>query len=148
MLTAALAQHLASLGLVKYPPNGPGSGVPCYTDTGPASNVDHVVIYDRAGFPDLTLSANETPELQVIARRATEGSSRACKNLLEQIRRAVIRPYCDYTRPAVWAEGTDDEVRVIRADPNDSGPVPLGPDQIGRLGWSTSFQLLTAPMEA
>lgn len=148
VLTAALAAHLASLGLVKYPPNAAGTGMPCYTDTGPTSDVDHVVIFDRAGFPDLDESYHETPELQVIARRSTDGSSRACKDRLKTIRRAICAPYCDYTFPVVWAPDTDDEVKVIRAGSNDAGPIPLGPDQIGRLGWSISFQLLVPTMEA
>jgi minor capsid protein len=150
VLTAALATRLAALGLVKYPPNGGGTGVPCYTDTAPAKETgsSFVVIYDRAGFPDLDESWYETPELQVIVRRGADGDSSDCKDLLNRIRRAVVRPYSDYSLPVTWAPNTSDAVTVTRAGSNDAGPVPLGPDQIGRLGWSTTIQLLVPTLEA
>ena len=150
MLTAALAIHAASLGLVKYPPNAAGTGVPCYTDVAPPTDpsLSFVVIYDRAGFPNPTELEYATPELQVIVRRGTDGSSRDCKALLDAIVHAVARPWCDYTLPVVWAPSTQDAVTVTRCGTNDAGPVPLGPDQIGRPGWSRTIQLVVPTTEA
>lgn len=149
MLTAALAVQLASLGLVRYPPTGPGAGLPAYLELMPDAPDDTVVIYPRAGFPSDDLDDYSMPELQVIVRASKATGARGYSTA-EQIRRAITRAKHmggTATYPTVWAQSTQNAAYVLRAEANEPQPVALGADQNGRLRWSVSWQLETLTSE-
>ncbi|HEU5475713.1 MAG TPA: minor capsid protein [Actinophytocola sp.] len=137
----AAAHRLADLGLVKYPPNGAGSGVPCFVETLPATPDDAVCIRTRPGFPTQDLSGYETPEFQV-ERRAAVGTGNTGARHAEEIRRAL-----QHKDTETWAPSTPDELSVLWCEANETSPVPLGADQTGRLSWSVSFQIETLTEE-
>jgi hypothetical protein len=141
VLTAALAIHLASLGLVKYPPIGAGSGVPCYIEVQPSTPDTCVTILSRAGFPSPDLSGYETPELQAIVRASAADGPNIGQRLAERIRRAIAREPGTALYPAAWAYGTAEQASVLRADAITPSPLALGADPTGRLRWSVSWQI-------
>ena len=135
VLSAALAWHLASLELVRYPPAGSGVAWPGYVESLPDAPDEAVVILSRAGFPSLDLSGYETPELQVIVRGAA-GPVRPARTLAERIRRALHD-----TDTVTWADGTPDVAPIFTCVANEPSPLSLGFDPNGRPQWSVSFQI-------
>ncbi|WP_240519331.1 minor capsid protein [Amycolatopsis antarctica] len=131
-----LALHLASLGLVRYPPGAPGDVPPCHVVDMPDKPATAVCVYPRTSFPpDDDLSGYEWPELQVIVRTATDAGHEAGWVLAERIRLALRD-----TAEVTWAAGTAHVRHVFTCDANESSPLELEP-QAGRRRWSVSFQI-------
>lgn len=146
MHSAALAHHLATLGLVRWPPTAAGTAVPCYVEELPDSPDLAVAVITRPSFPAADLSGYELPELQVVVRHSVDneaGRHRPGWTLAEQIRTALHRN--EIHEPSTWAAGTEDELHVLTCTASSSAPVSLGPDQAGRPRWSNNFQLEAIP---
>lgn len=146
MKAAALARHLAELGLGTY--EGAGAGPPVFLcdATGMPDKPDIAIgIFTLPSFPrsEPTIPY-ELPELQVQVRHpGFDGArSRPGSELTDSIRRAL-----DGTDNTVWAASTEDELSVLWCIANSSGPIPLGPDITGRPRWSVSFQIETPIQE-
>lgn len=135
VLSAALATHLATLGLVRYPPTSPGTALPAYVENMPDQPDNAVGVYTRPGPPPDSADPWSYPKGQLVVRTEA-GPSRTGIEFIEQIVAALHG-----TRNVVWAPSTPDELFVTSCDANESGIVPLGPDQAGRPRWSITCNL-------
>lgn len=147
VITAALAQHLASLGLVVFPPDPAADAPSAYVEDMPDQPDNAVGVFSRAGFPSPDLSGYEFPEVQVIVRIPRDTAARAGRSLAEQIRRALSRT-TGASDNQVWGLSTQDEVEILTCEAGEPSPLPLGPDPSGRPRWSTTYQLETLTTEA
>lgn len=138
MLSKALALHLASLGLVRYPASEPGDAVPCYVEDMPSEPVaapdDLVLIRTQQGFRSTDISGYENPELEIMRRTGVAAGVQAGFDGAQVLRRAVKD-----TGQAVWAPDTEHEVHIALVDA-DSTPTRKGVDPKGRPVWSFSVQ--------
>lgn len=142
MHSAALAHHLAALGLVRWPPTAAGTAPQCYVEELPDDPGFAVGVFTRPSFPAPDLSGYELPELQVVVRHPADnpdGRHRPGWTLAEQIRTALHRN--ETYEPSTWAAGTDDALDVLWCTASSSAPVALGPDQAGRPRWSVILQI-------
>lgn len=142
VIAAALARHIAELGLGAY--EGAGAGAPVFLGDGngmPPSPNTCWTVYTLPSFPRAEPTIDyETPEVQAVYRTAADASplSRPGAEMVDRLRRAL-----DGTVNTQWAASTVDETDVLTCNANASAPIPLGPDQLGRPRWSVSFALET-----
>lgn len=136
MLSKALATHLASLGLVRYPANAPGTAVRCYVEDMPGDAPDNLVlIRTQAGFPATDDSGYENPELEVMHRTAADAGVQSGFDGAEALRRAIKDD-----GQTVWAPGTEHEVHVALVNA-DATPAKKGNDPKQRPVWSFTAQV-------
>lgn len=141
MLSKALALHLASLGLVRYPADTPGSAVPCYVEDMPGEAPDNLVLIRlQQGFTATDNSGYENPELEVMRRTAADAGVQAGFDGAERLRRAVKDD-----DQITWAPGTEHEVHVALVNAG-ALPTKKGADPKGRPVWS--FVVQTHALEA
>lgn len=131
----ALALHLHGLGLVRYPPDAGGDGVPCFVVETPSTPDACVLVRPRPGFPSGDLSGYELAEQQIIVRSVADSGYQAGYDQAKAIRDALHN-----TGETVWAVGTEHEASIAWCDASDSEPVWLGRDDQDRPRWSVSFQ--------
>ncbi|WP_285752012.1 minor capsid protein [Lentzea sp. NBRC 105346] len=135
MLSKALALHLASLGLVRYPADQPGSAVRCYVEDMPGDAPDNLVlIRSQQGFPATDISGYENPELEIMRRTAADAGVQAGFDGAQVLRRAIKDD-----GQIVWAPGTEHEVHIALVNA-DATPTRKGVDPKGRPVWSFSVQ--------
>ena len=133
MILAALAHELDRLGLATYGE----AGADCFLEDIAPEPADAVGIYTRTGPEPDVKHAYDAPRLQVVVRadgssgRAREGFTRA----------QAIRDAVHGLRHVTWAQGTEDELRVIECRALSSLPLNLGDDDQGRPRWSVLLQL-------
>lgn len=136
VLSKALALHLASLGLVRYPADEPGSAVQCYVEDMPGEPPDNLVlIRTQQGFPATDTSGYETPELEVMHRTAAVAGVQSGFDGAERLRRAIKDD-----GQTVWAPGTEHEVHIALVNA-DATPVRKGFDPGKRPVWSFTAQI-------
>lgn len=136
VLSKALALHLASLGLVRYPANEPGTAVQCYVEDMPGEAPDNLVlIRTQQGFTATDLSGYENPELEVMRRTAADAGVQSGFDGAQLLRRAIKD-----NGQIVWAPGTEHEVHVAIVNA-DATPVKKGADTKQRPVWSFTAQI-------
>lgn len=134
MLSAALARHLTTLGLVTFDAD---TGVDCFLEDLPLDPVAAVGIYSQSGSQPRNRERIRRPGLQIIVRgddtggRARSGFERA----------HAIMVALDDTAHVTWADGTPDAARVAWCLALQSAPVDLGTDENGRPRWSVRFDV-------
>ena len=136
VLSKALALHLASLGLVRYPADVPGSAVQGDVEDMPGNAPDNLVlIRTQQGFPAADTSGYETPELEVMHRTAADAGVQSGFDGAQALRRAIKDD-----GQTVWAPGTEHEVHIALVNA-DATPVKKGTDPKQRPVWSFTVQL-------
>lgn len=144
MISAALATHLAALGLARWAGSGPDGALPAFVEDLPDQPDAALCVVTRPSFPPPDLTGYGLPEVQVIVRH---GQSATDRNRRGYELADAVRVALDGTSETTWAAGGADEIEVLTCTASSSSPVPLGPDQAGRPRWSISFQL-EAPITA
>lgn len=128
--------RFAELGLVRYPPDGSGVGVPCYVEDMPGDAPDELVlIRTHTGNRALDVSGYENPELEVMRRTAATAGHQAGADGAEALRRGV-KDDAEVT----WATGSEHEVHIAMCDADPSA-TRKGVDPKGRPVWSFSLQI-------
>jgi len=135
VLSKALALHLASLGLVRYPATSPGTAVRCYVEDMPGDAPDDLVlIRTQQGFRATDISGYENPELEIMRRTAADAGLQAGFDGAQVLRGAVKD-----TGQTTWAVGTEHEVHIAFVNA-DATSTRKGSDPKGRPVWSFSAQ--------
>lgn len=136
--SAALAVHLAGLGLVKYPPDGPGSLPPVYLENAPDRGGRFVLIVTRPSPPPDKVSAWAFPLLGIVGFD-DPGPSLPVRALVKSCVDAVHGTF-----NTVWAPlDPDHRLHVTECVATSSEPLPLAADARGRQRWTQNVQLET-----
>ena len=138
MLSAALAAHLAALGLARWAGTGPADAPPVCVEELPDTPDAVIGVITRPGLPPDPVGGWAWPEVQVIVRHPGDTTGRARPGLT--LARRILAALHGTTR-LTWAAGTPDEVWVLTCTAQSSEPVALGPDVAGRRRWSVTYEL-------
>lgn len=136
--SAALATHLAGLGLVRYPPDSPGSAPPAYLENAPDRGGRFVLIVTRPSPAPDKASAWAYPLLGIVGFDEP-GSSLPVRELVASCVDAVHG-----TNNVVWAPlDPVHRLHVTECAATSSEPLPLPADARGRQRWTQNVQLET-----
>lgn len=135
--SVALATHLASLGLVRYPPDSAGSLPPAYIENAPDKPGRCVVIVTRPSPPPDKVSAWAFPLLGLVGLDEP-GASLPVRALVKSCVDAIHGTF-----NTVWAPTTEHRLHVTECVATSSEPLPLPADARGRQRWTQNVQLET-----
>jgi hypothetical protein len=136
--SVALATHLASLGLVKYPPDSDGPLPPAYIESVPDKAGRCLLIVTRPSPPPDKVSAWAYPILGLVGFDEP-GPSLPVRDLVRSCVDAVHGTF-----NTVWAPTSPEHrLHVTECVATSSEPLPLAADARGRQRWTQNVQLET-----
>lgn len=133
MIAATVARQLNALGLGLY--DDPDGDTNIFLHDLPPAPVDAIGVWGESGQTPQTFIRRGG--FQIIVRRdphSPEGRARSGHDVAREILDALAS--ADH---AVWADDTDDALRVAWCQPQQAEPLDLGPDENGAPKWSVRF---------
>lgn len=133
MITRALALWLDNVGLGDFVEDAAGGDL--FLEHMPATPHEAVMLLSMGGYPTSAVIGYDDPSLQVMVR-GEPGDP------VTPLRRAsAIYGEIQGLRHVTLDAGGTDEVRLIRAVSNQTGPVNIGTDEQGRYRYTFNYEL-------